>query len=86
MDDGLHPWTGDGGSGEPYSATRWPTSRRRPSSTPARVAATLRWTRPLAVVAVGALAVVVIRAKPGPGLHGQHLAISLALVAYAAAA
>ena len=52
--------------------------------TPARVATTLRWTRPLAVVAVGALAAVVIRAKPGPGLHGQHLAISLSLVAYAA--
>jgi signal transduction histidine kinase len=52
--------------------------------TPARVATTLRWTRPLALVAVGALAAVVIRAKPGPGLHGQHLAISLSLVAYAA--
>jgi len=51
--------------------------------TPVRVATTLRWTRPLAVVAVGALAVVVIRAKPGPGLHGQHLAISLSIVAYA---
>ncbi len=53
--------------------------------TPARVAITLRWTRPLAVVAVGALAAVVVRAKPGPGLHGQHLAITVSLVAYAAA-
>jgi signal transduction histidine kinase len=52
--------------------------------TPTRVATTLRWTRPLAVVAVVALAAVVIRAKPGPGLHGQHLAISLSIVAYAA--
>jgi signal transduction histidine kinase len=52
--------------------------------TPARVATTLRWTRPLALVAVGALAAVVIRAKPGPGVHGQRLAISLSLVAYAA--
>ena len=51
---------------------------------PARVATTLRWTRPLAVLAVGALAVVVIRAKPGPGLHGQHLAISVSILAYAA--
>ena len=52
--------------------------------TPARIAVTLRWTRPLAVVAVGALAAVVVRAKPSPGLHGQHLAISVSLIAYAA--
>ena len=74
---------GDGVSGEPYSADSMADIKATTELTPARVAATLRWTGPLALVAVGALAAVVIRAKPGPGLHGQHLAVSLSLVAYA---
>jgi signal transduction histidine kinase len=49
------------------------------------VAAALRWTLPLAVVALGFLVAVTFRAHPGPGLHGQHLAVSAALIAYVAA-
>src|SRR5581483_8100234 len=44
------------------------------------VAGTLRWTVPLAVVALGLLVVVTVRAHPAPGLHGWHLVVSLALL------
>jgi len=49
------------------------------------VAATLRWTLPLAVVAIGILIAVAFRARPSPGLTGKGLAVSLALVAFACA-
>jgi signal transduction histidine kinase len=49
------------------------------------VAASLRWTLPLALVALGFLVAVTFRAHPGPGLHGQHLGVSAALIAYVAA-
>jgi hypothetical protein len=44
------------------------------------VAATLRWTAPLAVVAIGAFIAVTFTSDPAPGLHGAGLAVSLALV------
>lgn len=44
------------------------------------VAATLRWTLPLAVVAVSLLVAVTVRAHPSPGLHGWNLVVSLALL------
>ena len=44
------------------------------------VAATLRWTVPLAVVAVGFLMAVTFRSDPAPGLAGQGLAVTVVLV------
>ena len=44
------------------------------------VAATLRWTLPLALVAIGFLVAVTVRAHPAPGLHGWHLVVSAALL------
>jgi signal transduction histidine kinase len=49
------------------------------------VARTLRWTLPLALVAIGFLIGVAVRARPGPGVHGEHLAVSAALVVFGAA-
>ncbi len=45
---------------------------------------TLRWTVPLAVVATGFLIAVTFRARPSPGLHGDHLAVTATLVLFAA--
>ncbi|HEY2429828.1 MAG TPA: histidine kinase dimerization/phosphoacceptor domain-containing protein, partial [Acidimicrobiales bacterium] len=42
-----------------------------------------RWMRPLAVFAVGFVVTTAFQAHPGPGLHGQHLAVSTALVIFA---
>lgn len=49
------------------------------------VAATLRWTLPLAVGALGILALVTFRARPAPGFTGKGLVVTLALVAFVAA-
>ncbi|HEX4863103.1 MAG TPA: hypothetical protein VFV02_03470, partial [Acidimicrobiales bacterium] len=49
------------------------------------MARTLRWTLPLAVVAIGSLAVVTFRARPAPGLRGEGLAVSATLVFFGAA-
>ena len=49
------------------------------------VAATLRWTLPLAVAALGVLAAVTFRAHPAPGLTGKALAVTLALTIFVAA-
>lgn len=46
---------------------------------------TLRWTLPLAFVAIGFLAAVTFRAHPGPGLHGEGLAVSVTLVTFGCA-
>ena len=43
---------------------------------------TLRWTLPLAFVAIGFLVAVTFRADPGPGLHGEGLGISGVLLAF----
>lgn len=51
----------------------------------AGVAASLRWTMPLAVVALAVLTAVTFRAHPGPGIRGQHLAVSGLLAAYVGA-
>lgn len=51
----------------------------------ASVARALRWTLPLAVVAIGFLVAVTFRARPAPGLHGQGLAVSVTLVVFALA-
>jgi signal transduction histidine kinase len=45
---------------------------------------TLRWTVPLAVVAIGFLIAVTFRARPSPGLHGDHLAVTVTLILFAA--
>jgi signal transduction histidine kinase len=44
---------------------------------------TLRWTVPLAVVAIGFLVAVTFRARPSPGVHGDHLAVTATLVLFA---
>ena len=49
------------------------------------VAAALRWTLPLAVVALGVLVAVTLRAHPAPGFRGKGLAVTLALTAFVAA-
>ncbi|HET6917124.1 MAG TPA: histidine kinase [Acidimicrobiales bacterium] len=46
---------------------------------------TLRWTLPLALVAIGFLVAVTVRAHPGPGVHGEGLGVSIALVAFGCA-
>ena len=46
------------------------------------MARTLRWTLPLAVVAIGFLVAVTFRARPAPGFHGQGLAVSATLVLF----
>lgn len=43
---------------------------------------TLRWTLPLALVAIGFLVAVTFRAHPGPGLHGEGLGVSAAVLAF----
>ena len=48
------------------------------------MARTLRWTLPLALVAIGLLVLVTVRARPAPGLHGQGLAVSAVLVLFGA--
>ena len=47
-------------------------------------AATYRWMRPLAVFAVGFVVITAFQMHPAPGAHGQHLAVSVALVVFAA--
>jgi hypothetical protein len=46
------------------------------------LARTQRWTLPLAFVAIGFLAWVTFRARPAPGLRGEGLAITAALVLF----
>jgi signal transduction histidine kinase len=45
--------------------------------------AAYRWMRPLAVIAVGVVATAAFQTHPEPGVHGQHLAVSVALVVFA---
>jgi signal transduction histidine kinase len=47
-------------------------------------AATYRWMRPLVVFAVGFVVTTAFQTYPAPGAHGQHLAVSVALVVFAA--
>ena len=44
---------------------------------------TPRWIRPLAVCVVGFVVTAAFQTQPGPGLHGVHLAVSVALVVLA---
>jgi len=46
---------------------------------------TPRWIRPLAVCVVGFVVTAAFQTQPGPGLHGVHLAVSVALVVLAVA-
>jgi signal transduction histidine kinase len=64
------------GAGAPASLAR--------SDGRASVKATLRWSRPLAVVALGFLVAVTFRARPAPGVTGQGLVVTLALVVFVA--
>ncbi len=43
-----------------------------------------RWVRPLAVLAIGFVVTTAFQAHPAPGAHGQHLAVTVALVGIAA--
>jgi len=45
-----------------------------------------RWTRPLTVVVIGVVLTAAFQARPGPGAHGQHLAVTIAVVGIAAGA
>ncbi len=56
------------------------TSDRAPN-----VAALLRLSLPLGVLALALLVVVTFRAHPGPGIHGLSLAVSIVLAVYVAA-
>jgi len=47
-------------------------------------AATYRWMRPLAVFVIGFVVIAAFQTHPAPGAHGRHLAVSLALVVFAA--
>jgi signal transduction histidine kinase len=51
------------------------------SEQPVSVAATLRWTLPLAVMALGVLLAVTFRARPAPGFTGKGLVVTLSLTA-----
>ncbi|MBV9283806.1 MAG: sensor histidine kinase [Acidimicrobiia bacterium] len=42
-----------------------------------------RWVRPLAVFIVGFVSVAAFQTKPGPGVHGEHLAVTVALIGLA---
>ncbi len=46
--------------------------------------AAYRWMRPLAVVAIAVVVTAAFQTDPGPGAHGRHLAVSIALVLYVA--
>jgi len=48
-------------------------------------AASYRWMRPLAVVLIGFVVTAAFQTHPGPGAHGQHLALSIALIVFAVA-
>ena len=47
-------------------------------------AATYRWVRPLVVFAVGFVVTTSVQTHPAPGAHGEHLAVTVALVVFAA--
>jgi signal transduction histidine kinase len=44
-----------------------------------------RWMRPMGLVALGIVATTAFQIHPAPGLHGQHLAVAVAVVALGAA-
>lgn len=46
---------------------------------------TYRWMRPLAIVAIGVVVTIAFQTDPAPGARGQHLAVSAALIVFAAA-
>ena len=64
--------------------SRPPATTGRRGQAPS-VARTLRWTLPLAFVAIGCLVAVTFRATPAPGLHGDGLAVIATLVGFGAA-
>jgi signal transduction histidine kinase len=45
---------------------------------------TYRWMRPLAVLAVGFVVTTAFQTHPAPGAHGRHLAVSVAMILFAA--
>lgn len=49
------------------------------------VPASFRWLRPLAVAVVAVVVSAAFETDPGPGTHGEHLAVTLAVAAFAAA-
>jgi signal transduction histidine kinase len=73
----------------PYSfgvSAQAPTAQRAASDDRQGISpAAYRWMRPLAVLAVGFVGTTAFQTHPAPGAHGQHLAVSVALVVLAAA-
>jgi signal transduction histidine kinase len=87
--DGVHPCVGDGEAFRPYSFLVSSKARSLPHPTEVEGApvdaATYRWMRPLAVVAIGFVVTGAFQTHPGPGAQGQHLAVSVALIVFAVA-
>ncbi|MFI5041139.1 MAG: sensor histidine kinase [Acidimicrobiales bacterium] len=52
--------------------------------TPASSPVSYRWVRPLAVVVIGTVVTTAFQTHPGPGAHGRHLGVTLALIGIAA--
>jgi signal transduction histidine kinase len=83
----IHPRVGDGRAPRPYSfgvSSEAPTTSRAASDRAGISPAAYRWMRPLAVFAVGFVVTTAFQTHPPPGAHGQHLAVSVALVVLAA--
>jgi signal transduction histidine kinase len=85
---GLHPCAGDAAAPRPYSFV---VSSKPPIPAAAVPAGpegldppSYRWMRPLAVIAVGFVVTAAFQTDPGPGDHGRHLAVSVALIVFAA--
>src|SRR5579864_9357596 len=72
----IHPGVGD------IRGTRSYSSRvaRSEVAPVAEHPITPRWIRPLSVFAVGFVITAAFLTKPGPGVHGEHLAVSVALI------
>jgi signal transduction histidine kinase len=73
----IHPGAGDIRGARSYSSG----VVRSEVAPVAEHPSTPRWIRPLAVFAVGFVITAAFQTKPGPGVHGEHLAVSVALIA-----
>ena len=83
------PEPGTARTSAPYSLVVSSEPSTAPSETcveqaVAHALAAFRWMRPLAVVAIGFVVVTAFQARPAPGAHGEHLAVTIALIGIAA--
>jgi hypothetical protein len=84
----IHPGAGYGEAAGPYSFGVSAIARTVAHGTEVEAApdaASYRWLRPLAIVAVGFVVTAAFQTHPGPGAQGQHLAVSVALITFAVA-